>query len=111
MVGDGHSLDSDADHRDPSRRRAPRVHGCPHVEHVNRNATGDLMNTDARLAVIKLNDCRTPRVPPDSVDAPPIRARGNKWQRFVRRQILSARSDIIRDNIYWRGYEGTRWLI
>jgi hypothetical protein len=83
----------------------------PGVERVTRNATGDAMNTDARLAVIRLNDCRAPRVLPPSVDGAPIRAHGNKWQRILRRQILSARSDLLRNNIYWRGCEGTRWLI
>ena len=32
-------------------------------------------------------------------------------QRFVRREILSMRNDIVRNNVYWRGYEGVRWIV
>jgi hypothetical protein len=30
---------------------------------------------------------------------------------MLRRQILSLRSDLIRHNLYWRGYEGMRYLV
>jgi len=32
-------------------------------------------------------------------------------QRFARREILCFRSDVIRENIYWRGYEAVRYLV
>jgi hypothetical protein len=83
----------------------------PEVPRVARNATGDLMNTDARLAIVRLNDCGSPKLSTETDDSPPVRARGGKWQRFLRREILSARSDLLRDNIYWRGYEGIRWVV
>jgi len=83
----------------------------PGVERFTRNGTGDPMNTDARMAVIRLNDCLAPRIAAPAVDAPSIRAHGSRMQRILRRQILSARSDLLRDNPYWRGYEGARWIV
>ena len=32
-------------------------------------------------------------------------------QRFARREILSLRSDLLRENLYWRSYEGIRWMV
>jgi hypothetical protein len=75
-----------------------------------RNATGDLMTTDGRLAVVKVNDCESPRVVQGS-GAEPLRIHGNYFQRLLRREILSVRSDFYRTNMYWRTYEGTRWAI
>ncbi|MEO7144909.1 MAG: LssY C-terminal domain-containing protein [Bryobacteraceae bacterium] len=75
------------------------------------NATGDFMNTDGRLAVVGLGDCRAPERDIAEMAAPALAVHGNRFQRFARREILSARSDLIRANIYWRSYEGTRWAI
>jgi hypothetical protein len=81
------------------------------VPHGTSNATGDPISTDARLAIVRLNDCRSPRLSTETGDTAPLRARGNGLARILRRQILSARSDLLRDNLYWRSYEGTRWMI
>ena len=81
--------------------------GAPTEAH---NATGDPMSTDGRLAVIRLNDCSAPRVL-ENADAPPLREHGNYFERLLRREILSVRSDLYRTNTYWRTYEGTRWLV
>jgi hypothetical protein len=75
------------------------------------NATGDPISTDARLAIIRLNDCFSPRLSTETADAVPLRARGNGFERILRRQVLSARSDLLRSNIFWRTYEGTRWTV
>ena len=75
-----------------------------------RNATGDLMDTDGRLAVIRLNSCASPNMVASS-GGEPLRVRPNPFLRFVRRQILSVRSDYYRQNMYWRTYEGTRWMV
>jgi len=79
----------------------------PGVPRVTRNATGDRMETDARLAVVTFNDCQAPGALP-SGDALPIH--GSKMQRVVRREIMSFRSDLIRNNPYWRAFEGARTL-
>ena len=44
-----------------------------------RNGTGDLMETDGRLAVVRLNRCTSPRVVDDS-DSEPLPARPNAFQ-------------------------------
>jgi len=75
-----------------------------------RNATGDLMYTDGRLAVIRLSDCGAPRHT-RAEGEPVLRVHGNVFQRLVRRQILSVRSDFYRNNPYWRTYEATRWVV
>lgn len=81
----------------------------PQVPRFARNATGDPMETDGRIAMVHLNGCSAPHVTRWAGD--PLPAHGNPFQRFARRQILSIRSDYYRENLYWRTYEGTRWLI
>jgi hypothetical protein len=90
-----------------------------------RNATGDPMKTDTRLAVVRLNGCETPPDGPqigwaqaslthmDSAQPAqtPLPLHGNKLRRFARREILCFRSDLLRENVYWRSYEGIRWTI
>jgi hypothetical protein len=75
-----------------------------------RNATGDLMDTDGRLAVMQLNACAAPRTVDESASEP-LRTRPNAFKRVLRREILSARSDFYRSTVYWRAYEGTRWMV
>jgi LssY-like putative type I secretion system component LssY len=84
--------------------------GFPRTTH---NATGDLMVSDARLAVVRLNGCGSPRpsTDPNDPNAPVLRAHGGKWQRFARREVLSVRDDFYRGNIIWRSYEGAKWTV
>jgi LssY C-terminus len=82
----------------------------PDIPSINKNATGDQMNTDRRLAVVGLNACETPPRSPQT-DVAQLPAHGNGWHRFARREILSFRSDLLRGNPYWRSYEGIRWVI
>ena len=81
------------------------------IPRSTRNSTGDPMTTDTRLAVVRLNDCHAPRLSTETTDDLPLPAHGGKLQRFVRREILSMRSDLLRTNMYYRAYEGARWLI
>lgn len=82
----------------------------PAIPHDTRNATGDRMQTDGQLVVLRVNDCQHPRgVAEPKNDT--LRMHGNLFQRIVRREILSARSDLIRDNIYWKAWEGARMLV
>jgi hypothetical protein len=69
------------------------------------------MTTDTRLAVIELNECRAPRLSSETMDGAPVPAHGGKLAVFARREILSARNDLLRDNWYWRGFEATRWMV
>jgi hypothetical protein len=75
------------------------------------NGTGDPMVTDTRMAVVKLSPCELPRLANYAMSAASIAPRGGKWQRFLRREILGMRSDLIRDNLYWRIFEGSRLAV
>jgi len=80
----------------------------PDLPRVSRNGTGDPMITDGRVAIIGLTDCPSPRLATETVDSEPLPRHGRRVQRFVRREILSARNDALRTNLYWRAFEGGR---
>ncbi len=82
----------------------------PDIPSVTRNATGDPMRTDGRIAVIQVNACDAP---PSSLQtaSTALPHHGSRMQRFARREILSLRSDVLRENLYWRSFESLRWLI
>jgi hypothetical protein len=80
----------------------------PGVPHFLRNATGDPMETDGRIGIVELNPCDDPRQFASSSDTLPVH--GKTWQLVLRREILSTRSDLIRHSLYWRAYEGVRYL-
>ncbi len=81
----------------------------PDAIRMTHNATGDRMQTDGQIAVVQMNACSNPRELTAGADTLPMH--GKLWQRLLRREILSARSDLIRGNIYWRLYEGVRSLV
>jgi hypothetical protein len=83
----------------------------PDLPRLARNATGDPMVTDGRMVVVKLNDCDAPRLSTETVDSAPLPEHGDKWQRFARREVLSARNGLLRTNPYWRAYEGSRLIV
>ena len=83
----------------------------PDFPRFTRNATGDPIVTDGRMVVIELNDCDSPRLSTETVDATPLPEHGDIVQRFVRREILSARNGLLRTNPYWRTFEATRWIV
>ena len=84
------------------------------------NATGDPMTTDTGLAVVAFGSCAAQggvraeggiQTASAIAAATPLARHGGKAQRFARREILCFRSDLLRENIYWRGYEGIRYLV
>ncbi len=83
----------------------------PGVPRYAHNSTGDPIATDGRMVVVELNDCRTPRLATETIDAEPLPEHGDGLQRFARREILGARNDLLRTNPYWRGFEATRWFV
>ena len=80
------------------------------VPRVTENGTGDSMTTDTRIAVVELNECRAPRLSTETIDIAPVPIHGSILALFARREILSLRSDLIRNNWFYRGYEATRWI-
>jgi hypothetical protein len=85
--------------------------GRASVPRVTENATGDAMTTDTRLALVELNDCRAPRLSTETIDMAPVPIHGGRLELFARREILSVRSDLFRNNWYYRTYEVTRWMV
>jgi hypothetical protein len=81
------------------------------IPRLARNATGDPIITDGRMVVVELNDCDAPRLSTATADSAPLPEHGDKWQRFARREVLSARNGLLRTNPYWRAYEGSRLLV
>jgi hypothetical protein len=76
-----------------------------------RNATGDPIVTDGRMVVIEVNDCGAPRLSTETADSTPLPEHGDKLQRFARREILSARNELLRTNPVWRTFEASRWIV
>jgi hypothetical protein len=77
-----------------------------------RNATGDPIGTDTRIVVLQMNSCPSPQLSTEHQDTgEPLMARGSKWQRFARREIIITRNDFLRTNIYYRSYEASRWAV
>jgi hypothetical protein len=69
------------------------------------NATGDAMYTDGSLTVVQLGRCEPPPAS-DAQSAPliPIRPR-SRFVRYLRTQILVYKSDVVRGNIIYGGFD------
>ena len=77
----------------------------PSVPGFSQNAIGDLVRTDGELAVLQLQNCQ-PTIPGmvTTVSDPRFKP-GNKAFRYIRREILTLRSDIWRANIIYGAYQ------
>ena len=109
-----HHIDPQIDDERAKIVRDLRAVGCVQsVSFVSRpdlpshmlNATGDPLQTDSRVALIELKDCPSPEVAltPTTKFKP-----GNIAFRYVRRQILTFRSDIWRANVVYGAYDLVR---
>jgi hypothetical protein len=78
--------------------------------HEMHNATGDAMSTDGRLAVVHLRTRPAAQFIVSFPDAP-LPMHGRMLQRLARREILSLRNELLRDNSYWRSYEAIRFAV
>ena len=76
---------------------------------VTRNATGDLIRTDGAIAIVKLKDCQ-PVAPQIDSGGSNLKL-GNRAFRYVRREILTFRSDIWRANIIYGVYDVGRMAV
>jgi hypothetical protein len=81
------------------------------VPRFTHNATGDPMTTDARMLVVVLNACQAPRLTMHSLASTSLPQRPGAFERIIRREVLTTRSDMLRTNLYYRSYEGGRFLI
>jgi len=83
----------------------------PQMKRATMNATGDPMRTDGSLAVVQLKDCEN-AVFEQASDAPAVAARPHsKIARYLRMQILSFKSDLIRGNFVYGAFDLTRLLV
>jgi hypothetical protein len=83
----------------------------PQMAHAAMNATGDPMMTDGSLAVVQLKDCENPMFQQAS-DAPAVQSRPrSKFARYLRMQVLSFRSDLIRGNVVYGAFELSRMAV
>jgi LssY C-terminus len=89
------------------------VHLAPRrsVSNFTQNANGDTVRTDGELAIVQLKECQ-PVVPglPSSTAGTNFKP-GNHAFRYLRKQILTFRSDIWRANIIYGAYDLTRMTI
>jgi hypothetical protein len=76
----------------------------PEVPTITHNAIGDVMHTDGSVAVVALQDCKPAKPRLDWKSGNSLRP-GSYAFRFVRRQILTFRNDIVRANIIYGAYD------
>ncbi len=69
------------------------------------NSTGDRLQTDGAIAVLKLTDCAAPRRSPSENAVPPAR-----FERVTRDTMLTLRNDIWRGNVGYQGYAGIKFV-
>jgi LssY C-terminus len=83
----------------------------PWVPRDAKNATGDTLITDGRIAVVRLNACTDPHradVPDPSVKN--AKQKAPAIERFERNTVLYLRDDFFRGNIAYQGYSGVRTI-
>ncbi|HEX8817311.1 MAG TPA: LssY C-terminal domain-containing protein [Terriglobales bacterium] len=83
----------------------------PWVPRDAKNATGDTLITDGRIAVVRINGCANPHRAdvPDSSQLE-VRAKPPAVERFGRNTVLYLRDDAFRGNIVYQGYSGVRMV-
>jgi hypothetical protein len=82
----------------------------PQMSTTAHNAIGDSMHTDGSIAVVSLQDCH-PGLQLDPTPKGGNYKPGNVTFRYIRRQILTFRSDIFRANIIYGAYDAGRMTI
>ncbi len=77
-----------------------------------KNATGDTLITDGRIAVLRMNDCASP-ARADVADEALNNARPKPPlpERIERNTVLYFRDDFFRGNIVYQAYSGTRMVL
>jgi len=114
-----HHIASDIDDERSTVIRDLNFAGCvksvsyvsrPQLPMTTRNATGDMMQTDGSVAVITLQNCQATE-PQLNSDSKNIFKPGNHVFRWVRREILTFRSDIFRANIIYGAYDVGRMTV
>ncbi len=76
------------------------------------NSTGDRLITDGEVAVVKLNGCTDPKQADQSVITSEERStRPSAPLRATRNTMLTLRNDLLRGNLIYQGYAGTKMAV
>jgi hypothetical protein len=82
----------------------------PGVDHILRNATGEYFRTDGSLRVIRVKACASDPVEGDADNMKQFKP-GSWRYRYLRRQILTVRSDLLRANCIYGLFDLTRTAV
>lgn len=83
----------------------------PWVPMDAKNGTNEALITDGKIAVIQLNDCKTPSTEWAEDGPVPLRTHGNSLDRSTRQTVLTLRNNILRDNVGVMAYSGIRYAV
>jgi hypothetical protein len=76
------------------------------INAVRSPRTNTSVSTDGRIAVLMMRDCD-----PASDDPLPLKRPGRKLDKLARRMLLETRQYLMRDNIYYYGFQGARKMV
>jgi hypothetical protein len=81
----------------------------PEMEMSVTNATGEVLVTDGNVAVLLIGSCTRCEAYPTHLQEPPVPIRPNNWfARYLRKQILTIRGDMLRSNIIYGAFDLSR---
>jgi hypothetical protein len=115
-----HHIDADLDEGRGVVVRDLNLAGCvaalyyvqrPDAAHAAMNATGDPMRTDGSLAVVQLKDCENAVFAQSAVGSTLDTRPHSKLARYLRMQVLSFKSDLIRGNVVYGAFDLTRMIV
>jgi len=115
-----HHIDADLDEGRGVVVRDLNLAGCvaavyyvqrPEAARAAMNATGDPMRTDGSLAVVQLKNCEN-GIFEQAGNGSTLAARPHsKLARYLRMQVLSFKSDLIRGNVVYGAFDLTRMMV
>jgi hypothetical protein len=82
----------------------------PAMDHVLRNATGEFFHTDGLLLVVQLKPCVFDSKGSGAV-VPPSSKHGSRAFRYLRREVLTVRSDLLRANCIYALFDLSRMTL
>ena len=76
------------------------------VPKETKNATGETVTTDGKIAILRFNDCHNPSRFDEAIAAPPGPFHGNAASRISRQTFLTIRNDVVRGNLVYQSVSG-----
>jgi hypothetical protein len=112
-----HHVSEDLDEEQATIVRDLAVAGCVEsvgtiarrdVDHILKNATGEYFRTNGSLEIIRVKPCAFDSG--EGREGPPIKT-GSRPYRYLRKEILTVRSDLLRANCIYGLFDLTRTAI